>query len=265
MPVPRSLLLTLAALGAAAAAATEAETIAPTAALALDDECGVSEGGDGRCALNAMQLRRSADLGTSTSSDEEQDHPFISGCNDTVAGKECPLPLKCVTKPDGSWSQCVDCTTDETFQKDCIMMNEGMRDAAVEKCGRTCPFTTPRPLTSGCNDTDPELKCPGELKCVTQADGTWSQCVDCSKRFYKDCQQLKDSMRLAAVKVCKRTCVGTQCKGPEWCHHPYHCVGNKTWAQCIQCDSKTFHYACQHWKPSFREIAQSKCRRHCRR
>lgn len=254
----------LATLVAASAASPEAlgPALQADSALALDDEC-AAEGSDGRCALNAMQLRRSKDL--QATDDVDRDHPQISGCDDAVAAKACPSPLSCVAKADGSWSQCVDCTSDLYFQKDCIMMNEGMRDAAIAKCGRACPFTTPRPLTTGCNDSVPELKCPGHLQCVFQADGTWSQCVDCSSRFYKDCQQLKDDMRLAAVKACKRTCVGTQCKGQDWCHPPYHCVGDKTWAQCIQCDSKTFHYACQHWKPSFREIAQEKCHRKCRR
>lgn len=250
-----------AALGGAAAAPEEAKPAPAGAAGALlaDDECGAEGVG---CALSAVQLRRSMDLGNASLG---EDHPFISGCKAGVAGKECPSPLSCVTKPDGTWSQCVDCTSVMGFQKDCIEMNAEMRQAAVAECGRTCPFTTPRPLHSGCNDSEVGSECPKPLKCVTTADGTWSQCVDCSSRFYQECQKLKDPVRLAAVNTCRRTCVGSKCDSQEWCRKPYHCVGSHTWAQCIRCDTKTFKYACHHWKPDFRSIAEEKCHRHCRR
>uniref|UniRef100_A0A7S1S8W6 Uncharacterized protein n=1 Tax=Alexandrium catenella TaxID=2925 RepID=A0A7S1S8W6_ALECA len=267
MPAPRSLMLSLGAglalLAAAAPAAEEALGQPPSSTLDLDDEC-AAEGG-GHCALNAMQLRRSADLGGAERA-EDQDHPSIDHCNDSIPAKACPARLKCVTKADGSWSQCVDCSLEVNFQKDCILMNADMREAAIAKCGFTCPFTTPKPLEAGCNDSVPELACKAPSKCATTADGSWSQCVDCSRRFYKDCQSFKDDVRLAAIKTCRRTCQGTMCRGPEWCRHPYKCAGNLEWSQCINCHSrKTFTYSCLSWKPAFREEVEKVCHHECKR
>jgi len=142
------------------------------------------------------------------------------------------------------------------------MMDGEMRRIARAKCGRTCPFTTPKPIVSGCNHTA-SGGCRGHLKCVTMTDGTWSQCVDCGRHFSKDCQKLNHDMRLAAILACKKTCQDTMCEGEEWCPGRYKCIGNSKWAQCLRCDSKTFNYRCQHWKPDFRHIAERRCHRKC--
>mmetsp|Transcript_150474 Transcript_150474/g.419259 ORF Transcript_150474/g.419259 Transcript_150474/m.419259 type:complete len:263 (+) Transcript_150474:128-916(+) len=252
---------------AAEAAATAVPQAPPEPLAALpvaDDECKVPAApgsGSSSCALNALQRSRSVIVREASL----ENHPFISGCTEEGGGKECPTPLSCVAKPDGTWSQCVDCTTSLGFEKDCREMNAEMREAAKAKCDRTCPFTTPRPTTSGCNDTIPGKQCSAGLTCVTTADGSWSQCLDCSRRFYDDCQKLEDNLRLAAVLTCKRTCLGSKCDSQKWCHSPYHCVGNHTWAQCLKCDHRTFHYDCRSWDTAFRQIAERQCKRTCRR
>mmetsp|Transcript_106834 Transcript_106834/g.319396 ORF Transcript_106834/g.319396 Transcript_106834/m.319396 type:complete len:264 (-) Transcript_106834:57-848(-) len=227
-----------------------------------DDECFAARAGEAsdRCALNALQRSRLMAQGLANHTD--LDHPFIKDCH--IAGRGCPSGLACVSKPDGTWSQCVDCSTTTAFWKDCVMMNAEMREAATAKCGIQCPYTTPKPLESGCA-ADGGASCSGHEKCVSTADGTWSQCVDCSQRFYKDCQKFESPMRLAAVLACKRTCLGTKCEGKEWCHSPYKCVGSKTWAQCVRCDAKTFKYTCRHWKKDMVDAAQHHCKRRCRR
>jgi len=236
--------------------------------LVQDDQCLVPGTEDEQtvagtpCALSALQRHRSATL-SRASDDPSTDHPWITGCHNTT-GQQCPGRLVCVTKPDDTWSQCVDCSR-QGFLKDCIMMNEEMRDIATEVCGRSCPFTTPRPTISGCNATA-SGRCPGRLRCAATADGSWSQCVDCSQRhFYKDCQKLDRDMRFAAILTCKKTCLDTQCWGGKWCRRPYKCVGDRTWAQCIKCDAKTFRYRCNKWDAGFRRTAERRCHRRCRR
>jgi len=249
-----------------------AETLAePERSLALevDDECHAAGGeASDRCSLNALQRSRStAALARVNGSEPDlPGHDFIKDCHDDVPGKECPGGLTCVSKPDRTWSQCVDCSSAAGFGKDCIMMGAEMREVATAACGRSCPYTTPKPIASGCASAGADA-CSGEHeKCVTTADGTWSQCVDCSSQFYKDCQMFDSPVRLAAVLACKRTCVGTKCEGSEWCRSPYKCIGDKTWAQCLRCDSsKTFKYACKHWTSQFRGLVEGECDRKCQR
>mmetsp|Transcript_69667 Transcript_69667/g.203907 ORF Transcript_69667/g.203907 Transcript_69667/m.203907 type:complete len:273 (+) Transcript_69667:59-877(+) len=238
------------------------------AAMARDDECLVpatatDSSGQARCALSALQQRHQS-VALSLMNDSQSEHPFISGCSDQAEGQQCPHGLVCVAKPDGTWSQCVDCSR-HGFPKDCILMNEEMREIARGLCGRSCPYTTPKPTISGCNETA-SGRCPGHLKCARTADDSWSQCMDCSKRhFYKDCQKLDHDFRLAAIRTCKRSCLDSQCFGPQWCHRPYKCVGDSKWAQCVRCDAKTFRYHCQHWDRRFKHRAERHCRRHCTR
>mmetsp|Transcript_33697 Transcript_33697/g.76374 ORF Transcript_33697/g.76374 Transcript_33697/m.76374 type:complete len:271 (+) Transcript_33697:54-866(+) len=246
-----------------AAALPDSGVVAEPLSVALlgDDECSGANVGDRQCALNALQRRsREAVSGEAA----QGDHPFISGCMGASGGKPCPTGLRCIEKPGGGWSQCVDCSPDG-FLRDCILMNQVMRGAAEATCGRTCPFTTPRPLSGGCAG-ESGVKCQEGLTCVEKEDGTWSQCVDCSRRrFPKDCQKLNDGLRLPAVKACRQSCLNTQCHSKDWCLKPYNCIGNSTWAQCVNCKSKkTFHYFCRHWNPDFRHIVQKQCGRKCR-
>mmetsp|Transcript_18501 Transcript_18501/g.43472 ORF Transcript_18501/g.43472 Transcript_18501/m.43472 type:complete len:264 (+) Transcript_18501:52-843(+) len=233
----------------------------PLSALTADDECsatGSKRGASGgQCALNALQqrLRPGAHARLHNT---HAGHPFIKGCH---TGTACPGSLECVVTADGTWSQCVNCSH-LGFWDDCIMMDAKVRAVATVQCKQTCPYTTPKPITSGCKaDED----CKSNERCATTADGTWSQCVDCSHQFYKDCQKLESPVRLAAILTCKRTCLSTQCSGKEWCHSPYHCVGNQTWAQCLKCDSRTFTHDCSHWTADYRAIAEHQCHRRCRR
>jgi len=65
------------------------------------------------------------------------------------------------------------------------------------------PSPSPSPTPSG--SCDPA--CTKDRTCVTQADGYWSQCIDCSTRvFQKECGNWGKALLKAAEKTCDAKC-----------------------------------------------------------
>merc|ERR1739848_801614 len=94
----------------------------------------------------------------------------------------------------------------EAMQKSCCdQWYEGVGCTSIcpdNQCSAPTP-TPPQP--SGTCDP----ACSAERTCVTQADGYWSQCVDCSaKVFQKECGFWGKALLSAAEEECSATCSG---------------------------------------------------------
>mmetsp|Transcript_10416 Transcript_10416/g.32589 ORF Transcript_10416/g.32589 Transcript_10416/m.32589 type:complete len:184 (+) Transcript_10416:82-633(+) len=157
--------------GCAAGAAASAGA----SALERDDECAAGLGEE--CALSALQLRAHAGEGQ---------------CDNTT--KPCPASSKCVSKLDGTWSQCVPTEYSE-FRSECVKYSSDFRLQAIKAVNLNCENTK-------CEG--PEWCVRGYL-CAQQADGGWSQCISCNKKtFAANCYSWKDSFKVVAQSVCPK-------------------------------------------------------------
>lgn len=115
-----------------------------------------------------------------------------------------------------------------------------------------------------CSDAN---SCPTGLECAVQADGGWSQCVDCAHKsvFQEDCVKLTENLRLAAIKQCKLPCPDSRCYSEEWCPGQYKCAVQEDggWGQCILCTPHYFKYHCAGWPAQFASRAKALCKMGC--
>mmetsp|Transcript_150 Transcript_150/g.387 ORF Transcript_150/g.387 Transcript_150/m.387 type:complete len:216 (-) Transcript_150:40-687(-) len=122
------------------------------------------------------------------------------------------------------------------------------------------------PVPSGkCNDTT--ALCPDDYKCVTTADGTWSQCVPTEQKYFRrQCVKWTAAVRWAAIHTMGFNCEDAMCTSQAWCVDGYKCAAQPDgkWAQCIQCSSDTFRYNCYSWTTQFQEAAYRACGHKCR-
>ena len=118
-------------------------------------------------------------------------------CNNITA--PCYEEATCVSKADGSWSQCIKCEK-SAFEDSCAAWDDDLRAAAIQTCDENCPGTK-------CND---DIPCATGTTCVTQADGHYSQCVDCgdTQQFQYDCPYWSEPFKEAAEAACDLTCDG---------------------------------------------------------
>uniref|UniRef100_A0A7S0A998 Uncharacterized protein n=1 Tax=Pyrodinium bahamense TaxID=73915 RepID=A0A7S0A998_9DINO len=128
-------------------------------------------------------------------------------CSATSA--PCISGLTCVTKGDGTWSQCIDCSSAQ-FPYDCEWWDNELRAAAVEACSMPCD-AKPVVIKTLKQDQGPchasAAKCDSGLTCVTQADGYWSQCIDCaSTSFPYACGYWSPQLLSAAEAACSAAC-----------------------------------------------------------
>lgn len=195
---PRARLLRLTLAAALCAAVALAADAAPqeevtSAGLVADDECLAMGGEPGTCALNALQLRGQKANASTAGGECDEDRP-------------CTGSAVCVTKADGTWSQCVQCHG-KLYLEDCVKWDDGLRQAAVNQCQRTCP-------DSKCFTED---DCLGDYTCARTASGKWGQCIECTKDYFTyKCGAWKPDMKTAAAAHCAK-------KG-----HHYHCQGQET-------------------------------------
>lgn len=115
-----------------------------------------------------------------------------------------------------------------------------------------------------CNAT---TSCATGFKCVPKADGTWSQCVDCTKEnFERDCVKWDDGLRYAAVRTCSMTCPDSRCYNQTWCPSGgYKCAIDTrlvAWGQCVLCNPYYFLYKCGSWNPKYRKVAGTYCQKY---
>ena len=179
--------------------------------------------------------------------------------------------VDCVPKADNTWSQCVDCHTSQ-FEEDCQKLDTDMRAAAVLDCGKNCPNTM-------CTADDSGMQCVDDYTCVIQADGGWSQCIDCTDKsqFKTDCSSWSETFQEAAEAACGYNCpsaapiagnatmatAGTDpCTGDSDCDGSEICVDvNANWAQCVDCTN--FEYACPFWDADLLAAASEACVMNC--
>ena len=154
----------------------------------------------------------------------------ISTCKDRCphhTDADCDKPDSCVVQQDGYYAKCVDCTNSTSFNEQCIYWSEQMRTAAEAKCKLNCTYAQqckgwspsirtaaaakcglPCTADSGGACHAPDLPCPKPQSCVTQADGYYSQCIDCTSEqwFDNNCKYWSDQIRNAAEKACNLEC-----------------------------------------------------------
>jgi len=121
----------------------------------------------------------------------------VTGCHG-ANGKKCPSGETCVTKFDGTFSQCVDCGK-EQFGKECQKLDDYMRYAAIHTCKQTCE-------DSRCFNHN---WCFKPHKCVVDKANNWGQCIDCRKsaKFWKySCATKSKTFLEAAHHVCHKKC-----------------------------------------------------------
>lgn len=132
----------------------------------------------------------------------EEDPPADDGgeCNNST--KPCDPGWHCVSKNDGSWTQCVTCEKDD-WEKSCVKWPEEIRYNAIKACKLTCP-------DSKCVDN---TWCPSEnYKCAFDKKAGWGQCIKCNKDFFTyHCGAWTAAMQKAAAKVCGHK-KGQECK-----------------------------------------------------
>jgi len=184
-----------------------------------------------------------------------------SKCHPACEGKRV-----CVTQTDGFWSQCVDCA-EATFFEECGYWSAELLEAAELKCELSC---SKKPNTTSQCVTDKKPGCPSDRVCVTQADGYWSQCVDCKKKtFQSECSTWSKDLRRAAEHECETTCKKdlasekSHCKPA--CHKAETCATQDDgfYSQCIDCSSDKFFEQCPYWKGEFLDAAEKACKLDC--
>lgn len=144
---------------------------------------------EAKCKLNCTKLPPPSPPG-----------PSPGGHN--CAELQCTAPAQCVEQSDHNWAQCVDCTNATTYAQQCKGWSPSIRTAAAAKCGLPCT------ADSGGACHAPDLPCPKPQSCVTQADGYFSQCIDCTSEqwFDNNCKYWSDQIRNAAEKACNLEC-----------------------------------------------------------
>mmetsp|Transcript_62248 Transcript_62248/g.124779 ORF Transcript_62248/g.124779 Transcript_62248/m.124779 type:complete len:215 (-) Transcript_62248:47-691(-) len=157
-----------------------------------------------------------------------------------------------------TYSQCVDCTN---YQFECGYWDTDTLQAMSQACDMNC-------ASAKCDNTT--APCYGGDTCVTEEDGSWSQCVDCTTSvFQADCVKWDSDLRQAAVESCEVNCLNVQCtadaSGME-CLAPYQCVtqADQNWSQCVDCtNTDEFDYNCYSWTNSFKVAAEAACDMQC--
>jgi hypothetical protein len=116
--------------------------------------------------------------------------------------------------------------------------------------------------------------CEGAQVCVTQADGFWSQCVDCSKAsFFDQCGYWSAEFLTAAETKCGLSCADKP-------NTTSHCVTDKKpgcpsgrvcvtqedgyWSQCVDCGKRAFQSECSTWGKELRKAAEEVCGASCK-
>ncbi|CAJ1386152.1 unnamed protein product [Effrenium voratum] len=111
--------------------------------------------------------------------------------------QDCELGNVCVSKPDGSWAQCVPLKK-EDFQKQCVGWEDDFRLASIKATHWNCPNTR-------CYSQD---WCVSGARCAQQEDAEWGQCIMChTKSFQTNCFSWRSSFIAAAEKACHRECL----------------------------------------------------------
>ena len=104
----------------------------------------------------------------------------------------------CVTVAIAHWLA-ITHTCAQAFATQCTYYStqflvKAMEVCKIDRCGTRCPHHL---------DDD----CDVGLHCAVQADGYWSQCVDCNATTYKaSCKYWSPKIRAAADKVCHEQC-----------------------------------------------------------
>jgi len=127
----------------------------------------------------------------------------VQTCNATTP---CPTGQTCVTKEDGTWSQCTDCSQPQ-FSYDCKYWDADLRAAADKACHTSCTIMTKD--QGPCHNA--VTGCALGLTCATQADGYWSQCISCEDdSFPYACPYWGPQLLAAAESACQKTCTSTK-------------------------------------------------------
>ena len=110
----------------------------------------------------------------------------------------CVRVCVCVTVAIAHWLA-ITHTCAQAFATQCTYYStqflvKAMEVCKIDRCGTRCPHHL---------DDD----CDVGLHCAVQADGYWSQCVDCNATTYKaSCKYWSPKIRAAADKVCHEQC-----------------------------------------------------------
>lgn len=112
-------------------------------------------------------------------------------------GADCPSPQVCVHESQ-YYAQCVDCTP-SVFATQCNYYSTQFLVKTMQMCNiTTCQQRCPHHVDTDCN---------GTKRCAVQADGYWSQCVDCNATvFDHDCSYWNPKINAAAETLCKEKC-----------------------------------------------------------
>ncbi|CAK9074264.1 unnamed protein product [Durusdinium trenchii] len=111
--------------------------------------------------------------------------------------QDCAMGSICVSKPDGSWAQCVPLAQD-AFEKQCVIWEDDFRLAAIRATHFNCPNTR-------CYSQD---WCVHGARCALTANGDWGQCIVCQeKSFQTNCYSWRQSFISAAESACHRKCL----------------------------------------------------------
>lgn len=111
--------------------------------------------------------------------------------------QDCEMGTICVSKPDGSWAQCVPLAKEE-FQEQCVGWEDDFRLAGIRATHFNCPNTR-------CYSQD---WCVHGARCALQENGDWGQCIMChEKSFQTNCYSWRSSFISAAETACHRKCL----------------------------------------------------------
>jgi hypothetical protein len=189
---------------------------------------------------------------------------------------ECDAGQTCVVQTGGYYDQCIDCST---YLLTCIFLSDEMRAAADATCGEKCVVAAPdaptaeAPAATCKTDKDcVTATSTATTKCVIQADGYYSQCIDCAVTSYQSqCQSWSTAILLEAELVCQvPSCPGkcphetdAECQVPG--HASEACViePDTNYNQCVDCSNKTFAEECFFYSPQFLLAAELKCQEDC--
>jgi len=166
-----------------------------------------------------------------------------------------------VTEQDGLYAQCIDCDP-TSFGQQCAYWSQAILEAAEEACGiDTCASQTPQ-----CT-TDEDCSSGNTTTCVTQSDGLYAQCIDCSEEsFDTECIYWSDALLLAAQDSCDLICP-TRCPNhtDEECPSGEVCAVEASgyYEQCVDCDEDSFQNECISWSDDMKAAAEAKCGLQC--
>ena len=174
---------------------------------------------------------------------------------------DCEGTLSCVTQADGYYAQCVDCG-EASFDSECAYWSGAIVLAAEATCTLNCDARCPG------DDT-----CADPLVCVTQADGFWDGCVDCSEdAFDQQCKYWEEDFKAAAEDACGLTCPAAKkapkddgCKTDDDCNGALQCVtqADGFYSTCIDCGADSFVDQCQYWSEAIVTAAEATCAVDC--